>query len=190
MNKTLIGIAVAVGMVIGLPLYLYVVNHLFYKGNDAKAVIPTYIQNSIELKVQIPEQNPFDLNKSLLTFEYSDYKSVLNKNGNGNLYLMKFYSSEYKKYFVARLFDYSKTFFLHLTMDKKDVFITVNQDDLNNTKYGSKTNPVPVFKYRGLTPLIHNDVNLDITEAEYQHNVTQYLTYYMSKEDFKKRFGK
>ncbi|MET4083042.1 hypothetical protein ABIB40_003009, partial [Pedobacter sp. UYP30] len=75
-------------------------------------------------------------------------------------------------------------------MMNKNIVITVNKEDFNNSDYGSKINPVPVFKFRGVTPLKFGDQVYDISEEEYKYNVTQYLQYLMTKEEFKKRFGK
>jgi hypothetical protein len=188
-KNSFIGIGVGIGMLIGVPLYFFVVNNLFYKGNPAKNVIPVYMKNSQTLEVLIPDRDPQDPN-SLMTYKDTLYVSKLQKNGDGDLFKIKFYSSEYKKYFLIRLFDPSPTFRLPDVLINKKVVMTVNNDDLNNPLYGSKENPVPVFKYNGTPPIEFGGNIYGVTQQEYLYNVTQYLTYLMPKKDFQKRFGK
>ncbi|MET4084059.1 hypothetical protein ABIB40_004033 [Pedobacter sp. UYP30] len=188
LNNILIGLAFVVGASIAVPLYMYISNSLFHKGNDAKAVIPIYMQNSEELTIKVPDSDPFNPNYTLFTYKSTTFKSTLKNNGNGYLFKATFYSANYKKYFIIRLFDYSGTMFLPRSIKNKEVIVTVNKDDFNNPYYGSLANPVPVFKFRGVTPLKFGDQVYDISEEEYKYNVTQYLQYLMTKEEFKKRF--
>lgn len=192
MKNVYIGIAIAAGMIVGLPLYLFVANNLFYRGNDAEKVIPLYMNNIKEIKVTVPERKIHDPS-SLLTYKDTSYVSTLKKNGNGDLFKICFYAVNYKKYFMIKLFDYAgynKTYFLPQVLENKDLLITVNKEDFNNAQYGSKNNPVPVFKYRGVVPIQYAGYNYDITPDEFKYNVTQYLTYVLPKEEFKKRFDK
>ncbi|OKS88636.1 hypothetical protein [Mucilaginibacter polytrichastri] len=189
MKKAFVGIAVAVGMVIGLPLYLYVVNHLFYKGNDAKAIVPVYIHNSQQFKVLVPERDPRDIN-SLLTYKDTSYFSKLQKNGRSDLFEIKIFSSEYKKYFEIRMFDSSPTIFLPDILSKKYVILTVNKGEWSNPLLGTRENPVPVFKYQGTSPITYGGVTYEVSEEAYKHNVTQYLSFMLTKNEFEKRFGK
>ncbi|MET4084049.1 hypothetical protein ABIB40_004023, partial [Pedobacter sp. UYP30] len=68
LHNILIGLAFVVGASIAVPLYMYVSNSLFHKGNDAKSVIPLYIKNSEELEVKVPNYDPFKPNNSLFVF--------------------------------------------------------------------------------------------------------------------------
>ncbi|MET4084061.1 hypothetical protein ABIB40_004035 [Pedobacter sp. UYP30] len=192
LNNILVGLAFVVGASIAVPLYMYISNSLFHKGNDAKAVIPIYMQNSEDVKVMVPERKIHD-SSSLLIYKDTSYVSTLKKNGNGDLFKIRFYDINYKKYFIIKLFDYAglkKTYFLPDVLENKDLLITVNKKDFYSANYGGKNNPVPVFTYRGITPIKYAGFNYDITPEEYEHNVTQYLQYLMPKEEFKKRFGK
>ncbi|MET4084060.1 hypothetical protein ABIB40_004034 [Pedobacter sp. UYP30] len=190
LNNILIGFALVLGASVGVPLYMYISNSLFHQGNDAKTVIPLYMKNSQELEVKVPNYDPFKPNNSLFVFKDTTFKSTLKRNGNGYLFKASIYSDKYKRYFIIRLFDYSGTSYLPDQMMNKNIVITVNKEDFNNSDYGSKINPVPVFKFRGVTPLKFGDQVYDISEEEYKYNVTQYLQYLMTKEEFKKRFGK
>lgn len=71
----------------------------------------------------------------------------------------------------------------------------VNKDDLKDPNYGTKENPLPVFKVREILPASaskkrgeENGWNVDITDKQFKYNVEQYLSYIMPKEEFKRRF--
>ena len=84
--------------------------------------------------------------------------------------------------------------------DRPFILARINKYELNSPKYGTKDNPVPIlnFDYRllGLHP-IYTDKKLKFnvkypfsTPEYYQQAVEKYLTYVMSKEEFKERFEK
>ena len=75
----------------------------------------------------------------------------------------------------------------------KEVFMTVNKDDINNPAYGTKDNPVPVLKMVGVYESIRdNDRDYDqaYMDSFYHNNVIRYLKYKMPKEEFERRFKK
>jgi hypothetical protein len=189
MKNSFIGIGVGIGMLIGVPLYFFVVNNLFYKGNPATKVIPAYIKNSQDIKVFVPDCDPQDSN-SPMTYKDTLYTSKLQKNGDGYLFKINLYSREYKKHFGITVFNPSPTLRLPYVLLNKEIVMTVNNDDLNNPLYGSKESPVPVFKYNGTPPIEFGGNIYGVTQQEYLYNVTQYLTYLMPKKDFQNRFGK
>ncbi|MET4084057.1 hypothetical protein ABIB40_004031 [Pedobacter sp. UYP30] len=77
LNNILIGLAFVVGASIPVPLYMYISNSLFHKGNNAEAVIPLYMRNSEQLPVKIPDIDPFNSKYTLFTYTLSSYKSTL-----------------------------------------------------------------------------------------------------------------
>ncbi|OKS88638.1 hypothetical protein [Mucilaginibacter polytrichastri] len=189
MKNLIVGIAVAVGMCIGVPVYLFVVNNLFHKGNNVKNIVPVYIHNSQQFKVLVPDRDPRDPN-SLLTYKDTSYFSKLQKNGRGDLFKIKIFSSEYKKYFEIRMFDSSPTIFLPDILSKKYVILTVNKGEWSNPLLGTRENPVPVFKYEGTPPITYGGGTYEVSGEAYKHNVTQYLSFMLTKDEFEKRFGK
>jgi len=67
----------------------------------------------------------------------------------------------------------------------------------NCDTYGTKANPIPVFRVvEDLPDSISRNRgsedgwNVDITENQFKYNVEQYLNYIMPKDEFKKRFEK
>ena len=114
-----------------------------------------------------------------------------------------FYDSTYKKYFCVFVIEPERrdmgrqsSFVGDDISYRKTIRARINKYELNSPRYGSKENPVPVLDY---------DYNLqefrdayDDKEYEYAFSrpayykraVELYLTYMMSKEEFKERFEK
>lgn len=221
------GISVAIGSVVGaaviLPLILMGYNHFFISKNNAGPILKAYEANSVNIVIKMPPRVPGNIPQTLA----NDYKYPLTQhshitlkmasNGYGRsanqdaeLEYRTFYDTTHQKYFSVIMFDlayphlmnmFNYTFWL--TSCSKKVYIRVNNDDLHNPAYGTKLNPVPVFKVWGADSALtdigiytipktgHTDrgkFNYDINDAQYQHNVSTYLTYYLSKKDFKARF--
>ena len=100
------------------------------------------------------------------------------------------------KYFHIYLIDDKKQrmFVLRQATRDRSLYLYVNSEDLANPEYGTKERPIPAFSFKGVDkPLlipVGNDrhENLEPTQAEFEHIVRCYLTYVMSKEEFKARF--
>lgn len=190
-SNTAIGIGIGIGMVVAVPLFLFVMNHLFYRGNDGKTYAPVYMRDSEDLKVQVPEWLP-DNPASQLTFKDTSYFSKLKRNGSGELFTATFFSKEYNKYFIIKLFDPSNVavtmYYQHL--GQSDLLLTVNKEDMDNPANGTKARPVPVFRFRSIPGETPGELDpaYDVTRDNYAYNVFQYLSYMMPKEEFNKRF--
>lgn len=67
----------------------------------------------------------------------------------------------------------------------------VSQYDLDNPAYGTKENPIPIFML-DIPKYADNPsyVKARISEAQYRSTVEFYLSYMISKEEFKDRFEK
>ena len=116
---------------------------------------------------------------------------------------LAFYDKYYKKYFCVFVIepDRRKTvrqgeIVVKDIRYRKTIKARINKYELNSPRYGSKENPVPVLDY---------DYNLQkfrdayygeqfkyafSRPAYYKRAVELYLTYMMSKEEFKERFEK
>ena len=114
-----------------------------------------------------------------------------------------FYDSIYKKYFCVFVIEPERRETVRQGMIvvndidyRKTIKARINKYELNSPRYGSKANPVPVLDY---------DYNLQefrdayygeqfkyafSRPAYYKRAVELYLTYMMSKEEFKERFEK
>ena len=88
-------------------------------------------------------------------------------------------------------------------LDGEELYVKVDPLQINNPSFGTKENPILVFSYKSVSKQLTVDIQTDTkgndgfylkkivplspTEEEYRYNVEQYLTYVMSKEEFKKR---
>ena len=113
-----------------------------------------------------------------------------------------FYDSIYKKYFCVFVIEPERRETVRQGMIvvndidyRKTIKARINKYELNSPRYGSKANPVPVLDF---------DYNLQefrdayygeqfkyafSRPAYYKRAVELYLTYMMSKEEFKERYG-
>jgi hypothetical protein len=203
-----------IGAIVILPLLLSVYNFLFINKNDAKPAVRIYAKNSVEIKVTIPHFRPvgFKLTpENLDKYQLYEYKRITtglatknmgrSASTNTKMEYRTIYIKSYKKYFSILMFDMYHEGVPRLAdafwgiIDSKTLFLTINKDDLVNPKYGSKENPVPVFKVRGadrpLTKVWDSSkpaIQYDVSEDQYRYNVLVYLTFVMPKKEFNARF--
>ena len=116
---------------------------------------------------------------------------------------LAFYDKYYKKYFCVFVIEpESRETFRQSEIvendisSRKTIKARINKYELNSPRYGSKTNPVPVLDFDYKIAHFQNDKNSKYYEyafsrpAYYKRAVELYLTYMMSKEEFKERFEK
>ena len=114
-----------------------------------------------------------------------------------------FYDSIYKKYFCVFVIEPERRETVRQGMIvvndidyRKTIKARINKYELNSPRYGSKANPVPVLDFDYKIAHFQNDKNSKYYEyafsrpAYYKRAVELYLTYMMSKEEFKERFEK
>ncbi|WP_455073368.1 hypothetical protein [Prevotella jejuni] len=114
-----------------------------------------------------------------------------------------FYDSIYKKYFCVFVIEPERrnlgrqsSFVEDDISYRKTIKARINKYELNSPRYGSKENPVPVLDYDyDLQRLrsAYDDKEYEYAfsrPAYYKRAVELYLTYMMSKEEFKERFEK
>jgi len=205
-----------IGAIIILPVLLLIFNFFFINKNDAKPVLKDYVKNSIEEKVNLPSIFPKGYKptpSNVDSFYFYQSKRVLTSlgtknmgrsaNTNTKMEYRTFYIESHKKYFSIVMFDnyhegvpQMADAFWSIINDKA-LFITINKDDLKNPQYGSKENPVPVFKVRGADrPLTEfwdeskPTIQYDVSEDQYHYNLLMYLTFVMPKKEFNERFRK
>ena len=116
---------------------------------------------------------------------------------------LAFYDKYYKKYFCVFVIEpESRETFRQGEIVVKDIRYRktikarINKYELNSPRYGSKANPVPVLDYDyDLQRLrsAYDDKEYEYAFSRpdyYKRAVELYLTYMMSKEEFKERFEK
>lgn len=184
-----------VGTVVFVPLVSYVIDNLYYKNkytNEAEQYYQQYITNSYDIKVVMPY---YDSKLYLYNVDSEKYplSEVFDTTYDSRKYFINpqadyktFYCREYKKYLNIISF-----FSVNGAYGSKEVYLTINRDDMNNPEYGTKDNPVPVLRAVGVHESIR-DNNKDYDKAYmdsfYRKNVIMYLKYKMPKDEFERRF--
>ncbi|OCA70273.1 hypothetical protein [Chryseobacterium arthrosphaerae] len=178
-----------IGLLIGIPLFIILINFLFFRGNDpSENEINSYISHSKKEMIILP-QNAKTENKQ--------YIAGLSRRGRPSAFLKKyyFYDSRHKKFFALLIFDgfdkksNDRWWVLGDNEEGDKISVQINQDQLNDPKYGTENNPVPVFPRD-----IHN-LKGGFTSDPFHVSdplnfifVEQYLKFFMPKDEFAKMF--
>ena len=185
----------------GLVAILLAVGNLIYTctRNDGEKYAQQYIDESKYVTLHIPK-GKMDVDygpESIMT------GVLMNSTERIRTDSILFYNSTYKKYFCVFVIEPERRETVRQGMIvvndidyRKTIKARINKYELNSPRYGSKENPVPVLDF---------DYNLQkfrdayygeqfkyafSRPAYYKRAVELYLTYMMSKEEFKERFEK
>ena len=185
----------------GLVAILLAVGNLIYTctRNDGEKYAQQYIDESKYVTLHIPK-GKMDVDygpESIMT------GVLMNSTERIRTDSILFYDSIYKKYFCVFVIEpehrdlgRQSSFVEDDISYRKTIRARINKYELNSPRYGSKENPVPVLDF---------DYNLQefrdayygeqfkyafSRPAYYKRAVELYLTYMMSKEEFKERFEK
>ena len=184
----------------GLVAILLAVGNLIYTctRNDGEKYAQQYIDESKYVTLHIPK-GKMDVDygpESIMT------GVLMNSTKRIRTDSILFYDSIYKKHFCVFVIEPEsrKTFRQGEIVVKdiryrKTIKARINKYELNSPRYGSKENPVPVLDYDYDLQRLRSAY--DDKEYEYAFNrpayykraVELYLTYMMSKEEFKERYG-
>ena len=197
MRKSGIGWFIGVGLV----AMLLVIGNLIYTctRNDGEKYAQQYIDESEYVTLHIPERIKD------VTYRAGGMRIGILMNSTKRITTdrLAFYDKYYKKYFCVFVIEPEH----RGTGEQGEIVVNdiryrmtikarINKYELNSPRYGSKENPVPVLDF---------DYNLQefrdayygeqfkyafSRPAYYKRAVELYLTYMMSKEEFKERFEK
>ena len=186
---------------VGLVAMLLAIGNLIYTctRNDGEKYVQQYIDESEYVTLHIPEGA-----KDVSYGPGSIMTGVLmNSTERIRTDSLAFYDKYYKKYFCVFVIepDHRKTvrqgeIVVKDIRYRKTIRARINKYELNSPRYGSKANPVPVLDFDYKIAHFQNDKNSKYYEyafsrpAYYKRAVELYLTYMMSKEEFKERFEK
>ena len=191
---------VLIGQILGsfvvIPLGYFLFDKFYYSekyesDEDVKSVYESYMKNSYVVKCRMPDEDSKcyleNVDDNVITHERFKTKSRDNYFDRPSAEYVPFYSREYKRFFNIIFMGYFTTWGFY----DKEVYLTVNKDDMCNPEYGTKDNPVPVLKMVGVYESIRDndrDYNKEYMDSFYHNNVIRYLKYKMSKEEFERRF--
>ena len=197
MRKSGIGWFIGVGLV----AMLLTIGNLIYTctRNDGEKYVQQYIDESEYVTLHIPE------GIKDVTYRAGGMRIGILMNSTKRITTdrLAFYDKYYKKYFCVFVIEPEHRgtgeqgeIVVNDIRYRKTIKARINKYELNSPRYGSKENPVPVLDY---------DYNLQefrdayygeqfkyafSRPAYYKRAVELYLTYMMSKEEFKERFEK
>ncbi|RAJ20901.1 hypothetical protein [Pedobacter cryoconitis] len=193
-------IGYTIGAVILLPLLLVGYNYFFLHKNNVNKYIKEYSHNTTDVVLNVPYFNKSALPGDDLVKHKIYTTSLASKNmgrDGSQKTVMRYrivFDRESKKYFQVTMFDLFNDFWG--TLDDNKVYGKVNKEDLNDPNLGNKEKPILVFSVKGFDkPMVGINMNRDsvdytTSQKQYEYNVLMYLTYAMSKEEFKERFEK
>ena len=183
----------------GLVAILLAVGNLIYTctRNDGEKYAQQYIDESEYVTLHIPK-GKMDVDygpESIMT------GVLMNSTERIRTDSILFYNSTYKKYFCVFVIEPERRETVRqgeiVVKDicyRKTIKARINKYELNSPRYGSKANPVPVLDFDyDLQRLrsAYDDKEYEYAfsrPAYYKRAVELYLTYMMSKEEFKERF--
>ena len=186
---------------VGLVAILLAIGNLIYTctRNNGEKYAQQYIDESEYVTLHIPE------GIKDVTYRAGSIMTGVLMNSTERIRTdsILFYNSTYKKYFCVFVIEPERRETVRQGMIvvndidyRKTIKARINKYELNSPRYGSKANPVPVLDF---------DYNLQefrdayygeqfkyafSRPAYYKRAVELYLTYMMSKEEFKERFEK
>ena len=185
----------------GLVAILLAVGNLIYTctRNDGEKYAQQYIDESEYVTLHIPK-GKMDVDygpESIMT------GVLMNSTERIRTDSILFYDSIYKKHFCVFVIEPERrdlgrqsSFVEDDISYRKTIKARINKYELNSPRYGSKANPVPVLDFDyDLQRLrsAYDDKEYEYAFSRpsyYKRAVELYLTYMMSKEEFKERFEK
>ncbi|EEX17711.1 hypothetical protein [Prevotella veroralis] len=185
---------------VGLVAFLLAIGNLIYTctRNKGEKYAQQYIDESEYVTLHIPNRMNVSYNPDFVTTGVA-----MNSTDAIRTDSIIFYDNSYKKYFYVVVIepDHRKTIRQSMIVVndiayRKTIRARINKYELNSPRYGSKENPVPVLDYDyDLQRLrsAYDDKEYEYAfsrPAYYKRAVELYLTYMMSKEEFKERFKK
>ena len=186
---------------VGLVAMLLAIGNLIYTctRNNGEKYVQQYIDESEYVTLHIPEGSK-DVSygpESIMT------GVLMNSTERIRTDSLAFYDKYYKKYFCVFVIEPEHwetggqgEIVVNDIRYRMTIKARINKYELNSPRYGSKANPVPVLDFDYKIAHFQNDKNSKYYEyafsrpAYYKRAVELYLTYMMSKEEFKERFEK
>ena len=186
---------------VGLVAMLLAIGNLIYTctRNDGEKYAQQYIDESEYVTLHIPERIKD------VTYRAGGMRIGILMNSTKRITTdrLAFYDKYYKKYFCVFVIEPEHRgtgeqgeIVVNDIRYRKTIKARINKYELNSPRYGSKANPVPVLDFDYKIAHFQNDKNSKYYKyafsrpAYYKRAVELYLTYMMSKEEFKERFEK
>jgi hypothetical protein len=192
-----------IGVCILFPLFIFLYNKITVRKNDGEKYFSAFLSQIKPVKLTVPAEDSYYLSEDNIGFDHfrRGASAIGFKGLSGNIISVRFREPTINKYLIISVYDVDGQLFYPLSelMYGKQINGWVNREDLSNPKYGTKEKPIPVFNFKGIKEPIRSygpDAtgsniiyqSLEPTDKQYRHNVLTYLTYVMTKEEFRQRF--
>ncbi|MDQ0970090.1 hypothetical protein QFZ20_005493 [Flavobacterium sp. W4I14] len=136
-----------IGAAIILPLLLIAYNYFFINKNDGKKYMRSYIEDSIEIKLNIPAvktnniKDRIDQTVKSKSLTISMETKNMGRDGirRANMDYRLIYDPNLKKYFKIIMFDLYHTFFWEVKKNRL-IYAKVNKYEMQNFKFGTQDN--------------------------------------------------
>ena len=181
-------------------ILLFIVNLVFTGSkNNGKKYAQQYMDSSVIVKLYIPKKGVVWTGTTATTGFF------LNTRVSIRVAKTNFYEKAHKKYFSVYVIEpnlksgHRQSPFVDADVRYRETITArINKHDFESPDYGTKENPVPIFHFDYRIEEysdIYSDKDYKIkypfsTPAYYRQAVENYLTYVMSKEEFRQRFEK
>ena len=195
-------------LLVGAPLLIFIITRFTLGGN--KAAIPyadTYIKNSDTIVVKVPKDH-HDIKIEHDIFTTSGWFMGVAQTRTASCDMYYFYSPEHKKYLGVVTFtggyngvqigSGEKAWYIDFE-DQRLTFIYMiksfsayaNRKQWQDSTYGTKDNPIPIFFKRALSG--HENLDMDdwvsIKPSVNKKFVELYLAHELSSKEFKRLYG-
>lgn len=196
------GFGFILGLTVGIPLLIIIINFLFFRGNHVTPEqIKKYINDSSIIEVFIPRG---------IKRNYKVYYPKLSRGNNSKvIYRHTFYAEQYQKYLMLVSFagfDYSDVFNGDKSYSRCRVIgrggyflVRANQAQWNDPAYGTAKNPMPIFgveiigreegKPKDIRSIRQTKEQFDVSDEINVLFVEQYLDHFITKAEFNKLFN-
>ncbi|WET49053.1 hypothetical protein PYS58_21215 [Chryseobacterium indologenes] len=215
-NQFLQAIGYAIGVLVLVPLAIYLINIFFFKSPVVtNQEINRFMDNSVNTEIVVWFDRPLTISEKYLGRHSKTVSSFLSRNGSGNYNYTSytFYSKSHKKYFS--LLQLAESGYIFRNIKQTDILnVKINKYFLNNEDYGTVENPIPILYYAGIkeairTPKVqtqfkegelsaeeqfgvdkNNDFDPVYMDRIYKESIFEYLTFIIPRKDSKKMFPK
>ena len=194
----------AIGVVVFIPLLIMIINFLFFRGNNVTLeLVDKYIAESETISLTVP---PWQSNMPPSEQGYERTSKVyypkLKRIGDGTRVIKKFifFDDQYQKYFAIISIEFTRHYSgsnsaRFSLLDRNATFSAlVHPLLLNNTDYGSRENPIPVFSKELLAQEGRYQIGDEmqrlfyVKENERRAYIEEYLKYFTDKKEFNEMF--
>ena len=174
------------------PLLLLALNFCFsLTKNNGEKYAKDYIANSMVVKLYV---NDTDYHTKLITVGFFRFGSGCLKNT--EITFLNKSDNRYYRIYVIRsessLHPNTDGDGIYACVQEKRISAWVNRDEYRSKQYGTKENPIPIFNLKAYEhdgrEIINDGGTVRAIPSHYEESVERYLTYIMSKDEFKRRF--